>query len=100
MGTLLSPLEQQCVREWPRSVLSIAQTTEGYTEKSLEDQLKLCIESLRAEFGESKEDKCRLLAGELSAMKQEHSDTRNWRNLAKKSARTVPHSSFSNLFPN
>ena len=76
VGTRLSLLEQQCVGEWPRSVLSIAKTTEGYAEKTPEEQFNLCIESLRAEFGESKEDKCRrFLAGELSAIKQEHDES-------------------------
>jgi len=46
----LSFLERFC--DWPRSVLSIAKTTEGYAEKAAE------------EFGESKEDKCRRLAVE------------------------------------
>ena len=40
VATRLSLLEQQCVGEWPRSVLSIAKTTEGYAEKSPEDKLK------------------------------------------------------------
>ena len=75
VATRLSLLEQQCVGEWPRSVSSIAKTTEGYAEKSPEDQLNQCIESLRAEFGESKEDKCHRLAGELSAIKQEHGES-------------------------
>lgn len=35
----------------------------------------ICIERLRAEFGESKEDKCRRLATELSAIKQEHGES-------------------------
>jgi len=63
-------LEQQCVGDWPRSVLSIAKTTEGYTEKAAEEKLNTCIERLRAEFGESK-DKCRRLAAELSTIQQE-----------------------------
>ena len=57
--TSLSLLEQQCVGDWPRFVLSIAKTTEGYEGKAAEEKLKICIERLRAEFGESKEDKCR-----------------------------------------
>ena len=44
--TRLSLLEQQCVGDWPRSVLSIAKTTE--------EKLNICIQRLRAEFGESK----------------------------------------------
>ena len=74
-GTRFSLLEQQCVGDWPRSVLSIAKTTEGYADKAVEDQLNICIERLRAEFGESKEDKCRRLAAELSAIQQEHGES-------------------------
>jgi len=47
----LSFLEQRFC-DWPRSVLSIAKTTEGYAEKAAE------------KFGESKEDKCCQLAVE------------------------------------
>jgi len=47
----LSFLEQRFC-DWPRSMLSIAKTTEGYAEKAAE------------EFGESKEDKCCRLAVE------------------------------------
>ena len=36
-GTRFSLREQQCVGDWPRSVLSIAKTTEGYAEKAVED---------------------------------------------------------------
>ena len=75
VGTRLSLLEQHCVGEWPRSALSIAKTTEGYAEKTPEEQLNLCIESLHAEFGESKEDKCCRLVGELSTTKQEHGES-------------------------
>ena len=53
--TRLSLLEQQCVGDWPRSVLSIAKSTEGYAEKAAEDKLNICIEGLRAEFGKSKD---------------------------------------------
>ena len=35
----------------------------------------ICIERLRAEFGESKEDKCRRLAAELSAIQQERGES-------------------------
>ena len=73
--TCLSLLEQQCVGEWPRSVLSIAKTTEGYAEKAVQEKLNICIERLRAEFGESKEDKCRRLAAELSAINQERGES-------------------------
>ncbi|XP_068756924.1 uncharacterized protein [Montipora capricornis] len=73
--TRLSLLEQQCVGDWPRSVLSIAKTTGGYAEKAAEEKLNTCIERLHAEFGESKEDKCRRLATELSALKQERGES-------------------------
>ena len=64
---------QQCVGDLPRSVLSIAKTAEGYAEEAAEEKLNTCIERLCAEFSDSKEDKCRQLAIELSATKQEHS---------------------------
>ena len=73
--TSLSLLEQQCVGDWPRSVLSIAKTTEGYEGKTAEEKLNICIERLRTEFGESKEDKCRRLAAELSAIQQERGES-------------------------
>ena len=56
-------------------MLSIAKTTEGYEGKAAEEKLKICIERLRAEFGESKEDKCRRLAAELSAIQQERGES-------------------------
>ena len=43
--------------------------------KSAEDKLNICIERLCAEFGESKEDKCRRLAAELSAIQQERGES-------------------------
>ena len=43
--------------------------TEGYANKAAEEKLNICIERLLAEFGESKKDKCRRLAAELSAIK-------------------------------
>ena len=73
--TRLSLLEQQCVADWPRSVTSIAKTTEGYPGEATEEKLNTCIERLRAEFGESKEDKCRRLATELRAIEQEHGES-------------------------
>ena len=63
--TSLSLLETQCVGDWPRSVLSITKTTEGYQEKKAEEKLNICIERFRAEFSQSKEDKCRRLAAKL-----------------------------------
>ena len=73
--TSSSLLEQQCVRNWPRSVLSIAKTTEGYEGKAAEEKLKICIERLHGEFGKSKEDKCRRLAAEFSAIQQERGES-------------------------
>ena len=73
--TRLSLLEQQCIGDWPRSVSSIAKSTEGYVEKAAEDKLNICIERLRAEFGESKDDKFRRLAAELSAIQQERGES-------------------------
>ena len=37
--TSMSLLEQQCVGDWPRSVLSIAKTTKGYEWKEAEEKL-------------------------------------------------------------
>ena len=54
--TSLSLLEQQCVGD------------EG---KAAEEKLKICI----AEYGESKEDKCRQLAAKLSAIQQERGES-------------------------
>ena len=68
--TRFSLLEQRA--NGPRSVLSIAKTTEGFTEKAAENKLNIVIERLRGEFCESKEDKCHRLAAELSAIQQEH----------------------------
>ena len=77
--TRLSLLEQQYVSDRTRSVLSIATTTEGYAEEAAEEKLNTCIEWLRAEFGESKEDKCRRLATELSTINK--SVASQWNNL-------------------
>jgi len=63
------------VGDWPRSVLSIAKTTEGYADQAVEDELNICMERLRAEFGESKEDKYRRLAAKLSAIQQERGES-------------------------
>ena len=54
--TSFSLLEQQCVGD------------EG---KAAEEKLKICI----AEYGESKEDKCRRLAAKLSAIQQERGES-------------------------
>ena len=56
-------------------MLSTAKTTEGYEGKAAEERLNICIERLRAEFGESKEDKCRRLAAELSTIQQERRES-------------------------
>ncbi|XP_078374474.1 uncharacterized protein LOC144658021 [Oculina patagonica] len=71
----LSLLEQQCIGEWPRSVLSFCRGTEGFAEKPPEEQLKLYLASLRKEFQEPTDSKCRRLASELSAMKQDPSES-------------------------
>ena len=93
--TRLPLLEQQCVRDWPRSVLSITKTTEGYEGKVADEKLNICMERLRAEFGESKEDKCRRLAAELSAIQQEHGESVEqfafkYKKLGKKTAKDCP----------
>ena len=44
--TSLLLLEQQCVGDWPRSVLSTAKTKKGYEGKAAEEKLKICIERL------------------------------------------------------
>ena len=46
----LSLLEQQCIGEWPRSVLSFCRSTEGFAEKTPEEQLECFVTSLRKEF--------------------------------------------------
>ena len=58
-------------------MLSIAKTTEaGYEEKVAEESLnRICIESLRAEFGKSKEDKCRRLPTALCAVQIERDES-------------------------
>ena len=71
----LTLLEQQCVGEWTRSVLSICRSSEGFSEKSAAEQYGLCTRRLREEFEEPKQDKCRRLASELSVMKQEPTET-------------------------
>ena len=91
-------------------MLSITKTTEGYERKAAEEKLKICIERLRAEFGKSKEDKCRRLAAELSAIQQERGESveqfafkykkllLSWRNLAKRLQKIVPPLLFHSLF--
>ena len=71
----LSLLGQQCVGEWPRSVLSFCRSTEGFAEKSPEEQLECFVSGLRKEFQEPADSKCCRLASELSAMKQDPSES-------------------------
>ena len=71
----LSLLEQQVVGEWPRSVLSFCRGSEGFSDKTAEEQLNSFISSLRDEFQEPPDAKCRRLAAELSAMKQDPSES-------------------------
>ena len=71
----LSLLEQQVVGEWPRSVLSFCRGSEGFSDKTAEEQLNSFISSLRDEFQEPPDAKCRRLAAELSAMNQDPSET-------------------------
>ena len=54
----LSLLEQQCIGEWPRSVLSFCRGTEGFSEKSPDEQLASFIKCLRVEFQEPTDSKC------------------------------------------
>ena len=71
----MSLLEQQVVGEWPRLVLSFFRGSEGFSDKTAEEQLNSFISSLRNEFQEPPDAKCRRLAAELSAMKQDPSET-------------------------
>ena len=71
----LSLLEQQCIGEWPRSVLSFCHGTKGFAEKTPEEHLDFFVTSLRKEFQEPADSKCRCLASELSAMKQDPSES-------------------------
>ena len=68
-------LEQQCIGEWPCSVLSFCRGTEGFAEKTPEEQLECFITNLRKEFQEPADSKCRRLASELSALKQDPSES-------------------------
>ena len=67
----LSLLELQVVGEWPRLVLSFFSGSEGFSDKTAEEQLNSFISSLRDKFQEPPDAKCRRLAAELSAMKQD-----------------------------
>ena len=65
--------EQQCIGEWPHSVLSIAKTTTDFAEKPAKEQLATFIEHLKCEFEEPTALKRRQLAAELSARTQKAS---------------------------
>ena len=67
--------EQQCVGEWPRSVLSFCRSTEGFTTQTPSQQFDMYVKALRAEFEEPKGSKCRHLASELSTMVQDPSES-------------------------
>ena len=67
-------LEQQCIGEWPRSVLSFCRSTEGFTAQTPSQQFDMYVKALREEFEEPKDSKCRRLASELSAMVQDPSE--------------------------
>ena len=64
-------LEQQCLGEWPRSVLSFCRSTEGFSAQTPSQQFDMYVKALREEFEEPKDSKCRRLASELSAMVQD-----------------------------
>ena len=68
-------LEQQCIGEWPRSVLSFCRSTEGFTAQTPSQQFDMYVKALREEFEEPKDSKCRRLASELSAMVQDSSES-------------------------
>jgi len=56
-------------------VLSFCRSTEDFTEKTPQEQLECFVTSLRKEFQEPADLKCRCLASELSAMKQDPSES-------------------------
>ena len=68
-------LEQQCIGEWPRSVLSFCRSTEGFSAQTPSQQFDMYVKALREEFEEPKDSKCRRLASELSAMVQDPSES-------------------------
>ena len=70
-------LEQQCIGEWPHSVLSIAKTTVDFAGKPAKEQLTTLIEHLKCEFEEPTALKCPRLDGGLSAMTQKASENVN-----------------------
>ena len=71
----LSLLEQQCIGEWPCSVLSFCHGTKAFTEKKPREAVKCLTTSLCKEFQEPANSKCRRLASELSTMKQDPSES-------------------------
>ena len=56
-------------------MLSFCRGTEGFADKTPEEQLECFVTSLRKEFQEPADSKCRRLASELSAMKQDPSES-------------------------
>ena len=56
-------------------MLSFCRGSEGFSDKTAEEQLNSFISSLRDEFQEPPDAKCRRLAAELSAMKQDPSES-------------------------
>ena len=56
-------------------MLSLCRGTEGFTEKTPEVQLEIFISNLRKKIQEPVDSKCRRLATELSAMKQDPSES-------------------------
>lgn len=105
-------LEQQCIEEWPLSVLSIAKTTADFTEKPAKEQLANFIEHLKCEFEEPMALKHHQLAAELSTMTQEASENVNqyllfnsgtfyirWNAWAKRSLKTAPLASLVKVKP-
>ena len=70
-------LEQQCIGEWPRSVLSIGKTAADIAGKPVKEQLATFIEHLKRELEEPTALKRHRLAAELSAVTQKASENVN-----------------------
>lgn len=68
-------LEQQYIGDWPHSVFSFCQSTEGFADKTPSEQFDLYVKALREIFKEPKNSKCRRLASELSAKVQDPSES-------------------------
>ena len=56
-------------------MLSFYRGSEGFSDKTVEEQFNSFISGLRDEFQEPPDAKCRRLAAELSAMNQDPSET-------------------------